>query len=154
MIVRLPGWPGHARLRLIRSDSCKLVTGLRWVEFISSTVLLRHVSPPPPPRKKCEAGQWTLLVRALFPHLCLSPKWTHTDGGGGQRRQTDARSNPTSESVYGRAFLRAPHARTIVSRRRAANKRASSPPPPSLRGSKTPPRLPPINETPPPPRFL
>ena len=39
VIVQLHWWLGHASLRLIRSDSCKRVTMLRWIEFVSSTVL-------------------------------------------------------------------------------------------------------------------
>lgn len=39
LIVQIHWQLGHASLRLIRSDSCKRVTMLHWVEFVSFTLL-------------------------------------------------------------------------------------------------------------------
>lgn len=51
VIVRLHWRLGHASLKLIRSDSYKRVTMLRWIEFVSSTVLsIAYLSV-----------QWTIL---------------------------------------------------------------------------------------------
>lgn len=106
VIVQLHWRLGHASLKLIRSDSYKRVTMLRWIEFVSSTVLsIAYLSV-----------QWTVLqingvqtigavCKGTFPTVLSDMKMdTHWHMGKERNRQTHTQTQlPRASRV--RAFL-------------------------------------------------